>query len=157
MLKKIVVGLFAIGMMAGIAAESRAQGPFEFQFGYSLGFQNSFRNRLPAPPYFSVFPPVYYGQRYERPYGESPYASWPLLQPNEDYRPTRAANRVPPPPPSVIENPYVIDEYRGVNKTEEAAVESADVENTAATPPEPKVILPLVVVNPFVQDLYASK
>ena len=56
-----------------------------FAFGYSVGQANQFRNRLPAPPYFSVYPPVYYGKRYERPYGESPFASWPLLQSSSDY------------------------------------------------------------------------
>ena len=58
---------------------------FGFAFGYSVGQANQFRNRLPAPPYFSVYPPVYYGKRYERPYGESPFASWPLLQSSPDY------------------------------------------------------------------------
>ena len=58
---------------------------FGFAFGYAVGQANQFRNRLPAPPYFSVYPPVYYGKRYERPYGESPFASWPLLQSSADY------------------------------------------------------------------------
>jgi hypothetical protein len=40
-----------------------------------------------TPPYFSLHPPVYYGDRFYRPYGESPYASWPQLQPNAAYSP----------------------------------------------------------------------
>lgn len=40
-----------------------------------------------TPPYFSLHPPVYYGNRFYRPYGESPFASWPQLQPNPAYSP----------------------------------------------------------------------
>ena len=78
--------LFASIWFAGSGRPAQAFEPgFSFAFGYSLGQANQFRNRLPAPPYFAVYPPVYYGQRHERPYGESPYASWPMLQSNEDY------------------------------------------------------------------------
>jgi hypothetical protein len=58
-----------------------------------------------TPPYFSMHPPVYYGERYYRPYGDSPYASWPQLQPNPSYMPKLQASHAP----SVavtIENPY---------------------------------------------------
>jgi len=77
---------------------------FGFAFGYSIGQANQFRNRLPAPPYFSIYPPVYYGKRYERPYGESPFASWPLLQASSDYQvqPKQA--------PVQFVNPYVSPE-----------------------------------------------
>ncbi len=80
-------------LFAGAGRSVQAYEPgFSFAFGYSLGQANQFRNRLPAPPYFSVYPPVYYGERHERPYGESPYASWPLLQASSDYsaRPKQA-------------------------------------------------------------------
>jgi hypothetical protein len=78
--------LFAGILFANSGRPVQAYEPgFSFAFGYSLGQANQFRNRLPAPPYFSIHPPVYYGQRHERPYGESPYASWPLLQANSDY------------------------------------------------------------------------
>jgi hypothetical protein len=73
---------------------------FGFMYGYSLGQANQFRNRLPAPPYFAVYPPVYYGERYARPYGESPFASWPLLTAGDDYHP-RAAHT-----PAVYTNPH---------------------------------------------------
>ena len=41
-------------------------------FGYSgslygLGY-------VPVPPYYALHPPVYYGERYYRSYGESPFA-----------------------------------------------------------------------------------
>jgi len=78
--------LFASTLFAGAGRSVQAYEPgISFAFGYSLGQANQFRNRLPAPPYFSVYPPVYYGERHERPYGESPYASWPLLQSSSDY------------------------------------------------------------------------
>jgi hypothetical protein len=67
---------------------------FGFMFGYSLGQASQFQNRLPAPPYFAVYPPVYYGARYARPYGESPFASWPLLTAGDDYRPRPAQTPV---------------------------------------------------------------
>ena len=34
---------------------------------YGLGY-------VPVPPYFALHPPVYYGERYYRSYGESPFA-----------------------------------------------------------------------------------
>lgn len=45
-------------------------------FGYSgtmygLGF-------VPVPPYFALHPPVYYGERFFRSYGESPFARPPF-------------------------------------------------------------------------------
>ena len=146
-MKKFILGLLAVGFVSGVSIEARAQSPFEFSYGYSLGIQNSFRNRLPAPPYFSVFPPVYYGQRYERPYGESPFASWPLLQPNESYRPVRATSRVSIPSPAVIDNPYVIEDFH--YRTQQSNQPNQEAPAV--------VIRPLIVDNPFVRDLYVSK
>ncbi|MDZ4850733.1 MAG: hypothetical protein SGI77_15710 [Pirellulaceae bacterium] len=94
--------LFAGLLMVGTAQSVQAyDSAFGFAFGYSLGQANQFRNRLPAPPYFAIHPPVYYGQRHERPYGESPFASWPLLQSNENYQ-VRAKQS-----PLEIANPHV--------------------------------------------------
>ncbi len=89
--------LFSIGAQSAQALDPA----FGFQFGYALGQANQFRNRLPAPPYFAVYPPVYYGERYARPYGESPFASWPLLTAGEDYRPKAARSAV------MYANPHV--------------------------------------------------
>jgi hypothetical protein len=77
---------------------------YGFPFGYSLGAQASFRNRLPTPPYFSIYPPVYYGKRYVRPYGESPYASFPLLGQVPNYNPVPAETRASV--PVTIVNPH---------------------------------------------------
>ncbi len=127
--------MFASILFAGSGQVVQAYEPgISFAFGYSLGQANQFRNRLPAPPYFSVYPPVYYGQRHERPYGESPYASWPLLQSSSDYsvqpkrspvqfvnphvstptpcascqQPTAQMNSIEQGKMVTIENPYVI-------------------------------------------------
>ena len=73
-------------------------------FGYNIGQQN-FAGTVNNfnPPYFSMHPPVYYGQRFYRPYGESPIASWPQLQANPSYMP-RA--HVAQGNPIVIENAF---------------------------------------------------
>lgn len=81
----IVAVLFVSSAFAANMA-SAFDPAFGFMYGYSMGQINQFRNRLPAPPYFAVYPPVYYGERYARPYGESPFASWPLLSAGDDYR-----------------------------------------------------------------------
>lgn len=181
MLKKFILGLLAVGFVSGVSVESQAQSPFEFSYGYSLGIQNSFRHRLPAPPYFAVFPPVYYGQRYERPYGESPFASWPLLQPNEDYRPVRASQRFVP--PVMVENPYVIEDYYyqsmrsdlpkvspSPKKASASAVLQSETDSNSIvlndsmgpnvvrpSSVNPVGVQPVVVVNPFVKELFVSK
>jgi hypothetical protein len=87
MMFKICFALLALLVMGFTGMQSQAQDPYGVQFGYVLGYQNSFRNRLPAPPYFSVHPPVYYGMRYERPYGDSPFAAFPQLRSTPDYHP----------------------------------------------------------------------
>jgi hypothetical protein len=92
MRRSVLCLLMASLVLTGISSAAKAYDPaFGFAFGYSLGQANQFRNQLGAPPYFAIYPPVYYGDRYERPYGESPFASWPLLSSGPDYRP-RTAN-----------------------------------------------------------------
>ena len=73
------------------------------QSGYGLGF-NYASNYVPAPPYYAIYPPVYYSQQITaRPYGASPFA-WPAgfspitYVPEGDYT---------VPAPGTIENPYV--------------------------------------------------
>lgn len=83
-----LMALVAMVLAVGSLQSAKAQDPtMGFMMGYSLGQTQRFQTRLPTPPYFSIHPPVYYGKRYERPYGESPYAAWPMLQPSEEYRP----------------------------------------------------------------------
>lgn len=87
MFTKFSLGLLVALTMVCAIPSAQAQDPFGFQFGYTLGYQNSFRNRLPTPPYFSIYPPVYYGNRYQRPYGDSPFAAFPQLRSAPDYYP----------------------------------------------------------------------
>ena len=87
-LRGALVGAFVLGTTLASSATAQAQDPgFGFLYGYSVGQARSFRSNLPTPPYFSIYPPVYYGERFARPYGDSPYASWPTLQSNPNYRP----------------------------------------------------------------------
>lgn len=111
--------------------ETQAYEPaFTFGYGYAVGQMQQFRNRLPAPPYFAVYPPVYYGERHERPYGESPFASWPLLTASQTFQ-TKAAN-----PPVTHANPYV------------PCVEGAP----SAEAPTEKTGNRVTVINPFVEQ-----
>ncbi|MEE3367825.1 MAG: hypothetical protein VX346_00635 [Planctomycetota bacterium] len=85
-LRNAICGIVAT---LGVASTLPAETPIDRWFSsnsllysrslYSLG-------RLPLPPYFALHPPVYYGIRYRRPYGVSPFASTSLLQsPQQGY------------------------------------------------------------------------
>jgi hypothetical protein len=78
-----------------------------YLFGYGGGHQTYGVVNNFTPPYFALHPPVYYGQRFARPYGESPYASWPQLQPNPHYAPRLVADSIGP-KPRTIANPYFV-------------------------------------------------
>ncbi len=74
----LVASLLVLAAVTCVAAPAQA---YDFGLGdncnlygyrsasslYSLGY-------IPTPPYYAIHPPVYYGQRYFRTYGESPYA-----------------------------------------------------------------------------------
>jgi hypothetical protein len=117
---------------------AQAQDPaFGFLYGYALGQANQFRYRLPAPPYFAIYPPVYYGDRYERPYGDSPFASWPTLQANPAYMPVLRQESM-----KMIPNPHC----------EGCGHSGAENQNEQAAPlaiqAEPRSV---IVINPFLQ------
>jgi hypothetical protein len=135
MVTKWILSVAAVLVMGGFAASAQAQGPWEYQFGYTQGYQNSFRNRLPAPPYFAIYPPVYYGQRYERPYGDSPYAAFPQLQSAPGYHP------VPKETPlrtSTVLNPHA--QHAVGSKSEPVAVVP------------PRVGRTVEIINPYAMD-----
>jgi hypothetical protein len=142
MLSRLILSLTTIVALGWVAPSLQAQDPYASQFGYSLGYQNSFRNRLPTPPYFAIYPPVYYGKRFERPYGDSPYASLPQLGSAPDYYPV--PKETPYRTRTVI-NPHA-DHLPGVQ------VQS-----------EPKaIVLPRIgktveIVNPFAAEQIASQ
>jgi hypothetical protein len=129
-------------------------------YGYG-GFQQvGMRAYVPAPPYFALHPPVYYGQRYQRPYGESPFAAWPQLQPNIAYQPRPAAARA-----VTIVNPYAClpgtisptapaaPWLPSPNAAPSAVPAPAETPEEAEVPPSPIVldatVRPLTVENPF--------
>jgi hypothetical protein len=94
-----------ITLLAPWGTPVHAQDPSGLGYGYLFGYGATntpgIRSFVPAPPYFALHPPVYYGQRYTRPYGDSPFASWPQLQPASGYRPQPAASHA-----QLITNPY---------------------------------------------------
>lgn len=104
--------------------------------GYSVGAYNH------SLPYFSLHPPVYYGKRYARPYGVSPFAAWPQLSANKSYAPVEAANLVSPYSTgccgTVIENPYMPAESVPGKAVEEDAEVVQKIRNQ-----------PLVIENPY--------
>lgn len=99
-------------------------------FGYSgslygLGY-------VPVPPYFALHPPVYYGDRYYRTYGESPFA-------RSDYssRPQRVQVEV-------VVNPFFTAPAaagKGPTQTETPAPTQTLAEQSTS--------LPQVIINPF--------
>lgn len=79
-------------------------GGFGQPWGVGYGFNANAGGFLPAPPYFSVYPPVYYSSQITmRHYGASPFA-WPA-----GMHPITYVNRsaVAVAEPLMIENPYV--------------------------------------------------
>jgi hypothetical protein len=84
---------------------------------------------LPVPPYYAVHPPVYYGQRYYRTYGESPFA-----------RPARSGRSFNV-SVQLVTNPFV----------EQAAEELSVPEGTPAQKPEvdQMAVKPQMIVNPY--------
>ena len=72
------------------------------QSGYGLGY-NYASNYVPAPPYYSIYPPVYYSHQITaRHYGASPFA-WPAGFSPTTYVPQ---GEITGPDPVVIENPF---------------------------------------------------
>lgn len=151
MFVRICFCLIAIGGLFACPT-AQAQDPFGFQFGYTLGMQNSFRNRLPTPPYFSVYPPVYYGQRFARPYGDSPYASFPQLQPAPGYHAVPMEGHFVR--PRHIVNPHVAPHPHTphVQISEDAGTQPVAGNKGVAKEGSNAV----VIVNPYAQEQYVS-
>src|SRR5436190_24340846 len=100
--------------------------------GYGNGWGlNQATNYVPAPPYYAIYPPVYYSQQITaRHYGASPFAWSPGMQPITYVgQPALVAATEP----EIIENPYV---------TTKSASKQVSADEKA-TPP-------LNIANPFV-------
>lgn len=79
--------------------------PFGFYQPYGIRYSTSVR----TPPYFALNPPVYYGSRYARPYGASPFASPPLVTAPASYQARLATEFAGPGPRPIgptLCNPY---------------------------------------------------
>src|SRR3954470_3580552 len=95
-------------------------------YGYGWGF-NQATNYVPSPPYYSIYPPVYYSPYITaRHYGASPFAWYPGMQPIT-YTPE--GEGVASPDPVIIENPFV-----GGAKSTGAKPTSAKTTKIEATP-----------------------
>jgi hypothetical protein len=88
---------------------------------------------VPAPPYFALHPPVYYGERYFRSYGESPFA-----RPDFSSRPKRIEAQV-------IINPFLTPAMvpSKVEPPKAQTVEPQSVEKVTSAPQ--------MIINPFYQ------
>lgn len=100
-------------------------------YGYGWGF-NQATNYVPSPPYYAIYPPVYYSSQITaRHYGASPFAWSGGMEPITYVpQPEPAAA----PEPEMIENPF----FTGAKTTSK---------QTSAEIREPQ---PLEVANPFV-------
>jgi len=74
---------------ASDTASAQYPGGFFPGFGYPgffSGFGGGIGGGYRTPPYFAVNPPVYYGARYARPYGISPFPALPQVSAPQGYR-----------------------------------------------------------------------
>jgi len=145
MFSKCILSLAALVALGYFCQTSHAQDAFAFQFGYTQGYQNSFRNRLPTPPYFAIYPPVYYGKRFERPYGDSPYAAFPQLQSASNYHPVPKETPIRS---TTVMNPHV-DHLPNVK------VNSGYANEPVAVVP-PRVGRTVEIINPYAAEQVAS-
>ncbi len=118
-----------------------------YLFGGYGGFNNQprvFNNY--TPPYFALHPPVYYGDRYYRPYGVSPFATWPQVQANPNYSPKigQGLSRSS----VIIVNPHVQAVLPSAQSQPESG--SAPVQKQVASPNiVQKYSGPLIIDNPY--------
>lgn len=98
-------------------------------YGYGWGF-NQATNYVPSPPYYAIYPPVYYSHQITaRHYGASPFAWAGGMEPITYVGEPGVAAA---PEPQIIENPYVTK-----TNSKQASVTE-------------KVAEPLKMDNPFV-------
>ncbi len=96
----LVVAFLAVSAISVTSEKASAQYPANLgylPFGFYQPYGAHYGTSLRTPPYFATNPPVYYGARHARPYGISPFASPPMVQPGEGYRSRlRSKFSVPP-------------------------------------------------------------
>jgi hypothetical protein len=144
-MRTIAAFCLAITLLPSLASTSNADcgylwgGPGLYGGGVVVGPQPY----IPAPPYFALHPPVYYGKRYTRPYGASPFASRSVLNSNPAYAPELA--------PTIRQYPV----HQVVNPYHPSAVPANTVPANAApalASPARKSAGPRIIQNPYVEQ-----
>ena len=152
MKRLLVVAFLALSATVVSSPQASAQYPANYGF-FPWGFYQPYGARygtaIRTPPYFATNPPVYYGARHARPYGLSPFASPPLVQPADSCRSRlRSKFSVPPPrprPSAPLCNPCVSH-----SKTIKKAADSELVQENESVQ-EKEFVLGKVRINPFVE------
>jgi hypothetical protein len=85
--------LLLAGLLVLPAVSAQAQNPGGY-FGFYQPYGLRTDTLTPTPPYFAIHPPVYYGQRYSRPYGISPFPAMPELGVPADYKAIRRSDPI---------------------------------------------------------------
>lgn len=138
MKRLVVASLMALAASVLVSDTASAQQGF----GYSgIPFYPAYGARFvtvpQTPPYFAANPPVYYGSRYARPYGISPFPAPPVVNAPAGYTGQPAAQFYRPPAEvtAPVCNPYITGKRTASPK-----------------PSTPKLVtLGKIQTNPFVQ------
>jgi len=144
MIRKILLAL-ALAFVAWAPTSAQAYWPYLGYGGYGgygngWGF-NQATNYVPSPPYYAIYPPVYYSSQITaRHYGASPFAWSPGMQPITY---TAEPASVAAPEPLIIENPYVTGAKSNVKQA------SVTQPSTDQSSPSEAVVEPLKIDNPF--------
>lgn len=86
-MKRLLMAVVAVASVGLAASSVSAQSPYGFQaYGFYQPYGVRYQTRTHTPPYFALNPPVYYGARYSRPYGMSPFASPPVVSAPAGYQ-----------------------------------------------------------------------
>lgn len=112
MKRLVVASLMAVAasFLASDTASAQVGSAFSYSpCGFGVPFAQ-FYGAVQTPPYFATHPPVYYGTRYSRPYGISPYAAPPVVNVPTGYEAGPAARFYYPPAEisTATCNPYII-------------------------------------------------
>ncbi len=143
-MKKLAIALLFVFAAIGLETQSASAQDFGFgfqPFGFYQPYGVQYSSSVPTPPYFALNPPVYYGSRYARPYGISPFAAPPTASAPCDYQGHPATQYYAP--PQQIEpscNPYV--SLASANSAVPASVRKADREMKVGA----------IQLNPYVDD-----
>lgn len=90
-MKRLAAAIVMALIVSVCATDTDAQAQQSFFGGFQpFGFYQPYGARFGAtlrqPPYFALNPPVYYGSRFARPYGVSPFASPPVVTASPSYQ-----------------------------------------------------------------------